>query len=51
MGFTLTAENEREREFELALEKFEPLPTRIKITRRALKHFTARRTPASIKEV
>ncbi len=35
MGFTLTAEEENSREFELALEKFEPLPTRIKITRRA----------------
>jgi len=35
MGFTLTAEDENSREFELALEKFETLPTRIKITRRA----------------
>ena len=35
MGFTLTAEGENSREYELALEKFEPLPTRIKITRRA----------------
>jgi len=35
MGFTLTAEDGNSREFELALEKFEPLPTRIKVTRRA----------------
>ena len=35
MGFTLTSEDENARHFELALEKFEPLPTRIKITRRA----------------
>jgi FkbH-like protein len=35
MGFTLTAEDENLREYELALEKFGPLPTRIKITRRA----------------
>jgi len=34
MGFTLTAESENSREFELALEKFKPLPTRIKIIRR-----------------
>jgi FkbH-like protein len=35
MGFTLTAENEQRREFELALEKFQPVRTGIKITRRA----------------
>jgi len=35
MGFTLTAEGENSREFELALEKFKPLPTHIKIIRRA----------------
>jgi FkbH-like protein len=35
MGFTLTAEDKNSREYKLALEKFEPLPTRIKITRRA----------------
>ena len=33
MGFTLTAEDGASREFELALEKFEPIPTRIKIAR------------------
>jgi FkbH-like protein len=35
MGFTLTAEDENSRKFELALEKFKPLPTAITITRRA----------------
>jgi FkbH-like protein len=35
MGFTLTAEAENSRCFELALEKFEPLPSRINVTRRA----------------
>jgi FkbH-like protein len=35
MGFTLTAESETKREFELALETFQSLPTKIKITRRA----------------
>jgi FkbH-like protein len=35
MGFTLTAESETKREFELPLEPFQPLPTKIKIIRRA----------------
>jgi len=35
IGFTLTAEDKNSREYKLALEKFRPLPTRIKITRRA----------------
>ena len=35
MGFTLTAENENRREFELDLKKFEPVPTKIKIIRHA----------------
>jgi len=35
MGFTLTAESETKREFELRLESFQPAPTRIKIIRRA----------------
>jgi FkbH-like protein len=35
MGFTLTAESETKREFELRLEPFQPIPTKIKITRRA----------------
>jgi FkbH-like protein len=35
MGFTLTAEDENSRKFELALEKVEPLPTQIKMSRRA----------------
>ena len=35
MGFTLTAENEKRREFELTLDKFQPIPTKIKIIRRA----------------
>jgi FkbH-like protein len=35
MGFTLTAESETRREFELALESYKPVTTRIKIVRRA----------------
>jgi FkbH-like protein len=35
MGFTLTAESETKREFALALETFRPIPTKIKILRRA----------------
>jgi FkbH-like protein len=35
MGFNLTAESETKREFELRLETFQPIPTKIKITRRA----------------
>jgi FkbH-like protein len=35
MGFTLTSESETRREFELRLDRFQPIPTRIKITRRA----------------
>jgi len=35
MGFTLTSESETKREFELRLGDFQPLPTKIKITRRA----------------
>jgi len=35
MGFTLTAESETGREFELRLASFQPLPTKIKIIRRA----------------
>jgi len=35
MGFTLTTENEMKREFELRLEAYQPIPTKIKITRRA----------------
>ncbi len=35
MGFTLTAESETKREFELRLENFLPVPTKIKIIRRA----------------
>ena len=35
MGFTLTAESETKREFELRLENFQPRPTKIKIARRA----------------
>ena len=35
MGFTLTAESETKREFELRLESFQPVPTKIKIIRRA----------------
>ena len=35
MGFTLTAESETKREFELRLESFQPVQTKIKIIRRA----------------
>ncbi len=35
MGFTLTSESDIKREFELRLENFRPVPTKIKITRRA----------------
>jgi FkbH-like protein len=35
MGFTLTSENEKIREFELAVKHFTPIKTKIKITRRA----------------
>ncbi len=35
MGFTLTSESETKREFELRLENFQPIPTKIKIARRA----------------
>jgi len=35
MGFTLTSETETKREFALRLDDFQPLPTKIKITRRA----------------
>ena len=35
MGFNLTAESETEREFELSLEDFRPIDTKIKIKRRA----------------
>ena len=35
MGFTLTAESETKREFELRLDTFQFIPTKIKITRRA----------------
>ena len=35
MGFTLTAESETKREFELRLEAFQPVPTKIKIVHRA----------------
>jgi FkbH-like protein len=35
MGFTLTAENEERREFELMIKTFQPVSTRIKIIRRA----------------
>ena len=35
MGMTLLAESDARREFELALETFHPIPTKIKITRRA----------------
>jgi hypothetical protein len=34
MGFTLTAESETKREFELRLENFQPIRTKIKIARR-----------------
>ena len=35
MGFTLTTESETKREFELRLDNFQPIPTKIKIVRRA----------------
>ena len=35
MGFTLTAESETKREFELRLDAFQPVPTKIKTIRRA----------------
>jgi predicted enzyme involved in methoxymalonyl-ACP biosynthesis len=35
MGFTLTVESETKREFELSLETFQPITTKIKIMRRA----------------
>jgi FkbH-like protein len=35
MGFTLTAESETKREFELRLDAFQPVPTKIKNVRRA----------------
>jgi FkbH-like protein len=35
MGFTLTTENEKRREFELDVTQFQPIPTKIKIVRRA----------------
>jgi len=35
MGFTLTSENEKLREFELILKNFQPIPTKMKVTRRA----------------
>jgi len=35
MGFSLIHENENAREFELKLESFQSIPTKIKITRRA----------------
>ena len=35
MGFTLTSESETRREFELRLDHFQPIPTKIKIMRRA----------------
>jgi len=35
MGFTLTADSDKCREYELMMEKFQPAPTRIKIIRRA----------------
>jgi len=35
MGFTLISEDARRRQFELRLEEFQPVATRIKITRRA----------------
>jgi len=39
MGFTLTIESEMKREFELRLENFQPIPTKIKIARRAYEHW------------
>ena len=35
MGFSLISENEQSREFELKLDTFQPVPTKIKIIRRA----------------
>jgi FkbH-like protein len=35
IGFTLTSENEKLREFELSLKNYQPIVTKIKITRRA----------------
>jgi predicted enzyme involved in methoxymalonyl-ACP biosynthesis len=35
IGFTLSAEDENTRRFELELETFQPIPTKIKIIRRA----------------
>jgi FkbH-like protein len=35
MGFTLTSESETKREYELRLDGFQPIPTKIEITRRA----------------
>jgi FkbH-like protein len=35
MGFTLTRKDEKSREFELTLDNFQTIPTKIKITRRA----------------
>jgi FkbH-like protein len=35
MGFTLTSDSDTKREFELRLETFQPIPTKIKIVRRA----------------
>ena len=35
MGFALTVESEAKREFELRLGSFQPIPTKIKVTRRA----------------
>ncbi len=35
MDFSLTRENESRREFELNLDTFQTIPTKIKITRRA----------------
>jgi FkbH-like protein len=35
LGFTLTAESEGKREFELTLENFQPIPTKIHVTHRA----------------
>ena len=35
MGFSLTREDDKSREFELKLDSFQTIPTKIKITRRA----------------
>jgi FkbH-like protein len=35
MGFTLTSENEQRREFELTMKSFQPVATKIKVTRQA----------------